>query len=448
MNRLTEFIDALNECENTNSRKEKETILLAIKDNEFLRVTSEIVFNPFITLGISAPVIEPDSVFSPFSTEDELWGSFVSLTDKLRTRDLTGNMALRAIAAFQTSIADNNIRAWFNKFLNKEFVSGVGKTTIAKVYPSLKSSWGVQLASPRKSWEFLDNGSTWVAEPKMDGFRCVIFSQTPGIYVALSRQLKEFYFGNVQHIIEQLKPFLDTGIVFDGELLATNWNDTSSIASSKFDHPDRLSLNFHVFDCLSIDELLAAKSERSQRERSKQISLLFQGKSFDNVIRVEQKIIRTKEEAISATREFVKQGFEGSVFKDLSSQYENIRSEFWVKDKPVQTEDLPIIAVKDGDKKFSKPPSAKLIQKCSEEFGVPVSELQKLTCSLGSVELQSPSGETSFVGSGFSETQRVYYMYLHKGNKLIGQIVEAEFQEITKDGALRFGVFLRLRTDK
>jgi DNA ligase-1 len=46
------------------------------------------------------------------------------------------------------------------------------------------------------------------------------------------------------------------------------------------------------------------------------------------------------------------------------------------------------------------------------------------------------------VGSGFSDEQREAF------DKWIGKTIEVKYQEVTKDGMLRFPVFVRIRNDK
>lgn len=450
---LYQFISTLESCESINSRKEKEALLTSIKDNRFLEVTARLVFDPFVTLGVTAAQMDSEiDTQTKFETEDQLFDSFKELISLLSRRALTGNAALQRIASFQLSITSLNTRMWFTKFLNNEFVTGVGPTTIAKVFPDLKLSYGVQLASPFKDFEFLTDDSTWVAEPKMDGYRCIMFKDQNGTLVALSRNLKEIYFPNVSHIAEELAPLFDEGYVVDGEILATNWNDTSSIASTKFEHPNRLSLNFHVFDLIRFTEFLEGGSALSQRQRSKALSLFFAQKNeWKSLVRVTQHIVKTEQEVKDITKQFVTLGYEGSVVKNLDASYQgNHRAPWWIKIKPVETEDVIIIGAEAGEKKYSKKPSKKVIEKCAEKYDVTVEQLSSLECSLGSIEVSDSDGTPcGKIGSGMSDIERVYFMWLHNNNQLIGKTVEAEFQERTLDkNQLRFGVFKRLRLDK
>jgi DNA ligase-1 len=447
---LRQFIDTLNECEQESSRKQKEEYLNQIKDNRFLQKTTTLVFDPFITLGVTVPDLSPNSgIEGSFQTEDELYDNFNEIVALLSSRALTGSAALRRVSSFLLSIADQNTRGWFAKFLNKKFVTGLGLTTISKIYPELKAPYGVQLASPLHNWEFLDNGSTWVAEPKMDGIRCIMFIDQNGNTVALSRSLKELNFDNLKHIAGELTPLLTEGYVIDGELLATNWDDTMSIVSSQFEHPNRETVSFHIFDILPFNSFAVGGSSLPQRQRTKILSLFFAQKSvWSHLVRVKQVLISSREDAENITAQFISEGFEGSVLKDLGAPYENSRSKFWIKVKSVSSEDLPIVGVTNGENKFSKPPSTRLINKTAKIYGLHPSEFNDIDCLVGSLQVQELSGAISGVGSGLDDVTRLYLMYLHKRNELIGRIIEVEFQEKTKDSALRFGVFLRLRDDK
>jgi DNA ligase-1 len=69
---------------------------------------------------------------------------------------------------------------------------------------------------------------------------------------------------------------------------------------------------------------------------------------------------------------------------------------------------------------------------------------------LGNLICEDEEGNLVKVGSGFSDNQREEYW--NERNELIGNIVEIQYQEVTKNKngtkSLRFPVFVRFRDDK
>ena len=50
------------------------------------------------------------------------------------------------------------------------------------------------------------------------------------------------------------------------------------------------------------------------------------------------------------------------------------------------------------------------------------------------------------MGYGYSDELRVKFW--NEKEEMIGKVLEVECQEVTKDGSLRFPVYIRVRTDK
>ena len=108
-------------------------------------------------------------------------------------------------------------------------------------------------------------------------------------------------------------------------------------------------------------------------------------------------------------------GNEGIVLKTLNGPYEFSRSNHWCKVKKFYTLDLPVVGWEYG-KKGNKD-------------------------VLGALHVEL-NGVRTKVGSGISKNQRREFM------ENLPSLVEVKYQEITKDGVLRFPVFVRVRDDK
>jgi len=70
----------------------------------------------------------------------------------------------------------------------------------------------------------------------------------------------------------------------------------------------------------------------------------------------------------------------------------------------------------------------------------------KYVGQLGAVECLLQNKQIVRVGSGFKDDERTKLW--ERASELPGQYIEVKYQEKTKDGSLRFPVFLRFRKDK
>ena len=106
------------------------------------------------------------------------------------------------------------------------------------------------------------------------------------------------------------------------------------------------------------------------------------------------------------------------MIKDLSALYECRRSKAWIKLKPEETIDYPIIGLFEGK--------------------------GRLTGTLGGLTLRKQNGDALGVGSGFTDAVRAELW--ERGNELIGKMCEVKFQP-GREGAAEFAVFSKIRDD-
>ena len=111
----------------------------------------------------------------------------------------------------------------------------------------------------------------------------------------------------------------------------------------------------------------------------------------------------------------IEQGEEGLILKTWQHHYEYKRANTWCKVKKFHTEDLPVTGWEKGTGKYKN-------------------TLGYLICDYNGVKVK--------VGSGFTDAERDEFM-----NEL-PSMIEVQYQEVTKDGSLRFPTFQRVRDDK
>jgi DNA ligase-1 len=252
--------------------------------------------------------------------------------------------------------------------------------------------------------------ANWIVEPKYDGMRCVAIKRD-GVVTFKSRNDKEVF--NVDIIKQELESLPVNNIVLDGELLSSNWNDTISIVHTQTVHPNKDTLKFYVFDTLLVSDLDSKKLNETLLNRKSRIKEVVS----EHIIEVPYYLIETYIQLKKLYSGFLEQGFEGVVLKDTLSKYEQKRSKKWLKLKPEQTYDLEVIGVIEG-------------------LGRHVSRLGALICLHHGIKIK--------VGSGFTDEQRDKFW----NTKIVGKTIEVKCQEETKNGYLRFPVFVRVRSDK
>jgi DNA ligase-1 len=280
----------------------------------------------------------------------------------------------------------------------------------------------VQLA---KVYEGQPLEGLYIAEPKYDGLRGVIvFKGCKG--EALTRT--GLPIPNAKHVIEELAKtgnFFNT--VLDGEFLADDWNLSQSIVKTQEPHPEAEKLKFYVFDIIPLECWVAKKPTQPLWFRKEELERRV-GK-FKFTLNVPHHCCSTPQDVLRMRDIHVQEGFEGIMLKDLDAPYAFKKSLSWLKVKPIHEGDFIVIGAVEGRGKHKgKLGALKLV---------------------GTVQWKGKDVKVeSEVGTGFNDPQREELWADFKANKLIGRIVEVEYQEVTEDGALRFPAFKRVRDDK
>lgn len=450
---ISEFIFSLNSAENTSSRNEKISILKSISLNRFLVQITKFVFNNLVTLGVTTSSFREDDLeFVPenlFKNEEEIYLHFEDLINNLSTRKLSGFEARDSVIKFLKSLPDESYRFWYLRFFDKKFITGLSIGSISKIYPELKPTYDVQTCetwNPGMNIDF--EKENWIAEYKIDGMRsCLMLNNTVPIF--LSRDFRALPEENLKQFIPLLYEVLDSGYIIDGELFAGDWNSTISIVKSFQSHPEVNKLKFYIFDSILHYDFLNGKSNIPLEDRKNVLERL---KNDPRIVIVKGTKIESKEHLEKLLDESINAGFEGLVIKNLDSPYEGKRSDNWLKVKKFYTEEFTIVDVVPGSGKYSAAPTLVQCKKAVLELNLQESAeelFSKVQFFLGAFVIESSKDVICNVGSGFSDSQRIYFSYLHYHNEsLIGKLCEVEFQEKTKDGSLRFPTLKRLRLDR
>ena len=306
---------------------------------------------------------------------------------------------------------------WLEATFKKNIKCGVDTKTINRIWPNLIPTFEIGLCAVFKE-DKLPEGD-WFVEPKMDGLRGVCIRDGKGEIEFLSRTGNPIF--NVDHIIEELKTLGLRNMVFDGELMGRDWGESVGVARSEknIEGKDIKQLKYYVFDCLHKVGWDSKKVEFSYTTRNKSLINLLKDKGFKYIIPVSGDIVYSLEGARSFYKKYLEQGFEGVVLKEANSIYPFKRSKNWLKWKPFDTLDLPIIGYEEGKNKNK-------------------GKLGKLFVDY--------KGIKGGVGGGYSDKLRQEFW--EKRDEIVGQIIEIKHYGVTPDGSLKTAQFKRLRIDK
>jgi len=199
----------------------------------------------------------------------------------------------------------------------------------------------------------IDYSKPTFIQPKLDGVRCVIQFEphnnqhNGGVVKAYSRTGKEWK--NIDHILEQLKPFFKRfpDIILDGELYNHDLRDNfekiiSLVRKTKPTDEDRLEASeltqFHCYDI--IDEELPF----DQRIEFVNSTLMLLG---DSIHTLDTIMVFDEDEAQSIHRSNLKKGYEGSIVR-TNDTYQCKRSHNLRKFKDFQDAEAYIVGYEEG----------------------------------------------------------------------------------------------------
>jgi len=264
----------------------------------------------------------------------------------------------------------------------------------------------------------------YLVQPKLDGVRCR--AEIDFISLSLiSSELNEFPF--LKHIKEELIKLNYVSIELDGELYCHGWNfwDIHSVASRKVNpHPNEEFLQYHIFDYASEEPQIIRTDRLNEFPEGKYVKI------------VPTYVAENFEEIYSFLGQFISEGYEGIIVREMNAPYIRRRSTFGMKWKPKRRDDYMIKGYSISVDKYGETKEGVLGRLiCSDDENLPF---------IGEYPPKIDPPEDYFaVGSGFTDLQRVEWW--KRRSELVGRIVTVEYQHLTKkNGVPRFGVFSAL----
>ena len=182
-------------------------------------------------------------------------------------------------------------------------------------------------------------------QPKLDGVRCLFTAKG-----AFSRTGKQFM--NVYHIEQQLKTFFaaNPGMVLDGELYNHGLKDDfekiiSLVRKTKPTNEHRQEagelVQYHVYD-------VANMTFANYSARLSYLNSEVYGKLTWPIMDVETKVVLDYDEAVKQHKKYLKQGYEGSIYRSINGKYKGTRSWDLMKFKDFEDAEATIVGYEVG----------------------------------------------------------------------------------------------------
>lgn len=268
-----------------------------------------------------------------------------------------------------------------------------------------------------------------IAEPKLDGVRCVCIIDDEGFPTFWSRDEKPFV--NFEELEQEIKNLcLESGTIFDGEILAKSgsFDDTISRSRSHRGKNKHIDYKYYIFDIPSCEF-------DSLWERKEFLQETIKGSNLITII--PYKYIENSGQLFEYHKKNCRYGWEGTMIKNPYANYHYGRNKDWKKIKPFYTADLKIVSMSEGKGKAAGMMGRIVVEgriedrEALQEGQDPCEAFMHVRCE---------------VGTGFTDELRKELW--NNRDKYIGQMVEIQYQEVTKDNSLRFPSFKRFRSDR
>lgn len=318
------------------------------------------------------------------------------ILDQCRKGQLTGNAAKFALTKHAKNLAANDAEV-LKMILEGKLRVGLGIKSLNKF---LRDKIPVHEAMLAQKLELAKIRFPVWASPKLDGMRCQFVNNDR----LVTRTGKAIV--GVRHILNFL---IDRYPEMDGELMIPGLHFQQSLGQLR-SHEDCPNAVFYVFDHIN--------ENMKFEERLKIIDNL-KGQ-HSNIKVVKHVLVHNVDELMAMYDKCIGAGLEGLVVKTVGHKYEKTRSKHWLKMKEVGSVDVRVVGYGEGEGKYAG--------------------------TLGAIIVQLDNGQTTNVGTGFSDAQRNQIWenrdtYLHRH-------AEIQYHEITMDGNLRHPRFYRWREDK
>ncbi|MBK25130.1 MAG: hypothetical protein CME70_14125 [Halobacteriovorax sp.] len=408
---VSEILTTIKNTRGTNSKKQ---ILLDNSNNALLKRVLQYANDPYIVFNVvKVPKVSKSRQHG--HAEIDRWNLFLDCAKLCSERYHTGNAALEMMKIAITSSTLEEEK-WMRKVLKKHLAIGISTKTINSVFPGLIPTFDVQLAQkfePKR----LKGKEVVALEPKLDGIRCcaIVRSGVATLYARSGKQITNF-----DDTIGLELSILGDGF-YDGEIMGKDFVALMRQAYRK-ENVDTKDSYLSLFDFLPLDDWVNNEPGLTCHHRRLALEERFNayGTTAKYLSLIPRHIILACVDQVNLYHhQFVAEGYEGVMIKDLDALYRRGRGYEVMKVKSFQDADVMVLRIEEGNGKFKGMCGNLVVDYNGVEVGV---------------------------GSGLNDELRK--LIWDSPDDYIGKIVEVRYQEVTPDGSLRFPTFIHFRNDR
>lgn len=349
------ILQILNELAATSSRLEKEAILKREVNNELLKRVFFLAYDPFTQFYIRKIPKYETKLKIDFITLDESLNGASGLVH-LSSRTFTGNAGINHLE-FLLSMSSADDAKVIERIIGKDLKCGASESTANKIWPNLIHEYPCMLCTPFD--EKLINKMKFPAmvQLKMDGMRFNAIVKD-GKCEFRSRNGKEI---NLLGNLEQEFVTLANGkhYVFDGELIVeengkildrqTGNGILNKAVKGTISAAEAANVSATLWDIIPYENFMAGVSNHAYQTRFGVLESLPLG---GRIRLVENKIVKSFDDARTLFESYLAEGQEGIILKDLSGIWEDKRVKTQVKFKAELDCDLRIVGIQPGTGKY------------------------------------------------------------------------------------------------
>lgn len=411
---MSKVLKILNQIEQAKG-KEKLEILMSQKSNEYLKEVCRLTYSPTVQFYIKKI---PDG-WQHSEVAEPNWNTIFQKLEKLSSREITGHKAVDYLINGILSCCDHEISEVVHRVVKKDLKCGIGASTINKVWKNLivKPPRQGACSMNEKSLKKMESIKNLTVELKSDGsYAASVCGEETTM---MSRNGNPLEIPSLQ---EHLSSGAFNGFALEGELI---YDPTKATREEGNGHITRIvkgtaseehlnNVYYQVWDCIDTT-YYEPKGEYpfTNRERRELLEIMvaeYNGWCVENgvknrILLIPRKENVTVEDAFTIFEDYVRDGFEGAIAKDMDSTWkDNGKPSYCIKLKRKEPCDLKVTGIYEAEKG------------------------SKYEGMLGGLHCESSCGRIKVdVGSGFNDEERKEFFSNPP------KIIEVEYDSITKD---------------
>ena len=402
---MKKVVEIIKELRSTSSRNEKESVLLANKDNEILKKVFYLAYDPSINFYIKSIPYEDNWKHGEYFEYDEN-EEFEILFDVLETiysRELTGNKAISFLTGV-LSERSTEVQELVCNIIKKDLDCGVQTTTINKIWKGLITE-PPYLSYTLFSEKLIKNFKLpCYSQIKLDGLYADVFVMKDSVsYRSRSGIPCKFKLPNpVEEKLMELITDPEAGFVLHCEALVRKGDSFTEFEERKIgngylnsDDSDPEKVVIVVWDVVGIDEYNNRKSTEDYIERFNLVEKIVEYVDTPHIQVVESRFCNTTQDVINHFVEARSEGLEGTVIKSPKLKWKDGKVKDGLKLKNEFVVEMKIVGFQEHSKRSGQ---------------------------IGAIFVESEDGVVKCkVGSGLTDAQRKKFFLTQ--DEMIGKIV-------------------------